>query len=209
MAKLWTPGPLFRLFFRASWSLEVSPEGLRINRQLFSWIDITTCEVHPILFWAYLRVGSLEDVIVLRGMSRRLANEISGCARAVGSLMPAVKSIRAAMAGSRYVSNKLIREALATCESSAAGWDIDKAKLIAPDLTPLRPDLQFYKQIAAGDFSDIDARNDYFVANEMVLHDEYFRAVESSVLTVEQRVASIVMEDCNLVPHPLLRQLQR
>ena len=103
------------------------------------------------------------------------------------------------MVGSRYVSNKMIREALAACDTSASDWDIDRAKLIAPDLEPLRPDLALYKQVVAGDYSAIVARNDQFVANEMVLHEEYFRSVESSVLTSEQRVAAVVMEDCNLV----------
>jgi DNA helicase IV len=179
--------------------MEVSPEGLRIDGQLHSWGDLTACEVHPAFFWAHLRFGPQAEDLVLRGMPRRLAKEISAFARAVGSLMPAVRAIRTAMAGSRYVSNKIIREALATCKTSSFGWDIDQAKLIAPDLEPLRPDLELYKQIASGNYSAIEARNDQFVANEIAVHDEYFRSVESSVLTSEQRVATVVMEDCNLV----------
>lgn len=141
MAKRWTPGPLSRLFFGAGWSMEVSPEGLRIDGQLHSWGDLTACEVHPAFFWAHLRLGPQAEDLVLRGMPRRLAKEISAFARAIGSLMPAVRAIRTAMAGSRYVSNKIIREALATCKTSSFGWDIDQAKLIAPDLEPLRPPL--------------------------------------------------------------------
>ena len=114
-------------------------------------------------------------------------------------MLPVVGALRAALDCDRYVSNRMVRDALAICDGSVPDWDLDQAGLIAPDLEPLRPNLRLFKQVTSGDFSAIEARNDQFVAKEMVLHDEYFRSVETSVLTAEQRVATVITEDCNLV----------
>lgn len=103
------------------------------------------------------------------------------------------------MASERYVSYKMVREALDSNGLTAPDWDLDQIELIAPEIESLRNDVQLYKQAISGDYSAIAIRNDQFVAQEAVLYDEYFRSVETSVLTPEQRVATVVMEDCNLV----------
>lgn len=199
MARRWTAGFLSKLLFGGAWWLEVVPEGLRINDRTYGWSSLTYCAVVPGFFWSHLRLGQGDQDIVLRGMSRRLAREIAVCAKALGTMQPALTALRAAMGCDRYLSNKMVRAALATASADAIHWQLEHAGLIAPDLEPLRPDLALYKQVTAGDYSAIAVRNDQFVANEMVSHEAYFRSVESSVLTSEQRVAAVVMEDCNLV----------
>jgi DNA helicase-4 len=114
-------------------------------------------------------------------------------------MLPAIAALRLAMAGDRYLSNKMVREALAASGGSVPDWHLDQASLIAPALEPLRPDIQLFKQVKAGNYSEIELRNDRFVAAELALHDDYFRTAETRVLSVEQRVATVVMEDCNLV----------
>ena len=179
--------------------MEVVPEGLRVDDRLYGWSDLTCCSVAPAFFWGHLRLGQGDQEIFLRGMSRRLAEEISACAKTLGVMLPSIKALRAAMASDRYVSNRMVREALAISGAHASHWHPDQSGLLAPDLEPLGPDLKLFEQVTSGDYSAIEARNDKFVAQETVLHDEYFCSVESSVLTLEQRVATIVMEDCNLV----------
>ena len=179
--------------------MEVTPEGLRIDGRIYGWSNLTGCAVTPSLFWGHLCIRQDEQEIVLRGMSRQLAREISNCVQSLGAMLPAIKALRAAMASDRYVSNKMVRKALAISDAHVSDWRPDQSRLLAPDLGPLRPDLQLFDQVNYMDYSAIEARNHQFVAQEMVLHDEYFRSVESSVLTPEQRVATVVMEDCNLV----------
>lgn len=179
--------------------MEVFPEGVRINGRLHDWGALTRCEVERVFFWAHLRLGVHADDVVLRGIPRRLANEISACALALGAMMPAIAALRTVMAGDRYVSNKMVRGALAASGDSVPGWHLDEARLIAPDLEPLRTDLQLFTQVKAHDYREIEVRNDQFVAAELALHDDYFRSVETSVMSSEQRVATVVMEDCNLV----------
>lgn len=179
--------------------MAVSPEGLHVDGRLYRWAALKRTEVEPAFFWGHLRLGHSEEEIVLRGMPRRLAGEIAACTKTLGAVLPAIAALRQAMGCDRYVSNKMVREALAKAGAAASNWHLEQSSLIASDLEPLRPDLKLYKQVAAGDYSVIEARNDQFVATEMVLNDEYFQVVESSVLTAEQRVAIVVMEDRNLV----------
>jgi DNA helicase-4 len=179
--------------------MEVFPEGVRINGRLHDWGALTRCKVEPVFFWAHLRLGVHADDFVLRGIPRRLANEISACALALGAMMPAIAALRAVMAGDRYVSNKMVRGALAASGDSVPGWHLDEARLIAPDLVHLRTDIQLFTQVKAHDYREIEVRNDQFVTAELALHDDYFRSVETSVMSSEQRVATVVMEDNNLV----------
>lgn len=179
--------------------MAISPEGLVIDGRLHSWISLQKLQVKRTLFWGHLHLLHGEDEFALRGMPRRLASEIADCADTLGALLPAITALRRAMDGDRYVSNKIVRDALALAGVSTTNWQFKHSSLISPDLEPLRAHFNLYKQISSGDYSAIALRNDQFVANEMVSNDEYFRSVESSVLTPEQRVAVVVMEDCNLV----------
>ena len=199
MTKLWTPGPLSRLLYGGVWVLEVVPDGLRVDGRLIGWSELASCEIDSGFFWSHLRMGLNADDVILRGVSRRLAREIHDCARALSRIMPVVMKLRTAMLGDRYVSNKIVREAIALSDGIGLSWGIDQARLIAADLEPLRTDLKLFHEVNSDDFSSIATRNDQFIAKEMLLHDAYFRSVETSVLTSEQRIATIVMEDCNLV----------
>ena len=199
MPRRWTPGLISSILFGGGWSVEVTPEGLSIDGDLYKWDGITFCSVIPAFIWGHLRLGLGEKEIVLRGMPRRLGSEIADCAKTLRAMGPAIRALRTAMTSDRYVSNRMVREALGTSRVPASPWHLDDSGLIAPDLEPLRPDLKFFNQVASGDYSAIESRNDMFVANEVVSHEEYFRSVESSVLTSEQRIATVVMEDCNLV----------
>lgn len=199
MTILWTPSPISRFLYRGVWTLEIFPEGLRVDGLLIRWTELTSCEIDPGIFWSHLRLGLQAEDFNVRGVSRRLAREIHDCARALGRIIPVVTKLRTAMVDNRYVSNKMVREAIAVSDSLGVRWDLNQVRLIVNDLEPLRPDLKLFHEVISGDYSSIATRNEQFVKNEMVLHDEYFRSVETTVLTSEQRVATIVMEDCNLV----------
>ena len=179
--------------------MEIGPEGLKIDGRLFAWRSIKGCKVQSAFLWAHLRLETEAGDFTARGISRRLATEISACAKALGAMLPAIVALRVAMACDRYVSNKMVRDALACSERPIANWHLDQARLIAHELEPLRQDLNLLNQVTTGDYSAIEARNDVFVAQEMERHDEYFRSVETSVLTSEQRLATVVVEDRNLV----------
>ena len=71
-------------------------------------------------------------------------------------------------------------------------------KILCPK-SPLSTSLEKLSALASGDFSNIEKRNDRFISQEAQLFDSYFSEVEEQVLTYEQRVASIIMEDRNLV----------
>ena len=199
MTKLWTPSPISRFLYRGTWTLEIVPKGLRVNGRLIGWSELTSCEIDSGIFWSNLRLGLHADDFNLRGVSRRLAREIHDCTRALGRIIPVVTKLRTAMVSNRYVSNKMVREAIAVSDTLRVRWDLNQVRLIVNDLEPLRPDLKLFNEVISGDYSTIATRNEQFVKNEIVLYDEYFRSVETTVLTSEQRVATIVMEDCNLV----------
>lgn len=199
MSTRWTPSFLSRLFFKGSWTIEISPNGLIIDDRVHPWESLTQCSVERTLLWGHLQMQFAAEVIALRGMPRSLANEIASCAKAFQTLLPAIVALRTAMASERYVANRTVRETLAIAGDTAQRWSLDQAPRVAADLEPLQPDLEFIRQVASGNYSEIEARNNQFISAEMAIHEDFFNTVETSVLTSEQRVATIVMEDRNLV----------
>ncbi len=199
MSTRWTPGFLSRIFFKGNWAIEVSPKGLKIDGRVHSWESLTQCSVERTLLWGHLQMQFAAEEIALRGMPISLANEMASCAKAFQTLLPAIVALRTAMASERYVANKTVREILAIASAAAQRWSLDQAPRVAADLEPLRPDLEFIRQVASGNYSEIEARNNQFISTEMAIHEDFFKTVETSVLTSEQRVATIVMEDRNLV----------
>ncbi len=199
MQNRWTPGPLSRLLFGGRWTLEVLPQGINADGQFFSWNDLSGSQVVTKYLWANLRIGKYSTEVELRGISRRLANEITSAARALSVMLPSIEILRADMEGDRYVSNAMVREALAGSKNIVGNWQLDQLKLIGPHLEQLRPDIKLFSQVRSGNYKEIELRNEKFIAQELDRHDEYFGSVETSVLSSEQRVATVVMEDCNLV----------
>jgi DNA helicase-4 len=199
MSKRWSPGFFSQLFFKGSWGVEITPSGLIINGRLHRWEAFAKCHVESVFFWGHLLIQSDIGQISLRGMSRSLANEIASSTAALRTLLPAIEMLRTAMDSDRYVPNKAVREALAIAGDAAHWWRLAQAPKISVDLESLRLDLELINQVAIGNYSQIEARNSRFISNEIAAHDSFFNSVETSVLTSEQRVATIVMEDRNLV----------
>lgn len=199
MTKQRTPGFFPRLLFKSNWSLNVVPDGLLIDHRLYGWLDLRECAVVSAFIWGHFQFEHAGKKIILRGMPRRLASDISTCVQALSQMLPAINALRATMASDRYVSNRSVKEALAISHFQASSWEPSQSKLIGSDLDSLRPDIELIKRVSSGNYSDIEERNDEFVKQEIVRFDRYFSSVEASVLSTEQRVATVVMEDSNLI----------
>jgi DNA helicase-4 len=199
MSKLRKPGLISRLFFKSQWSLRVRPEGIQLVDRLVTWETIKQAEVAPKLFWGHLTITDGSKVVELRGMNRRLAVSISLTANALRSLLPASKLLTTALNSDRYVSNRIVRRILTVAGESLKKWHLKDVPLLEVDLNSLSPSLEELGALALGDFSNIEKRNDLFISKEAQLFDSYFSQVEEKVLTHEQRIASIIMEDRNLV----------
>lgn len=177
MSTRWTPSFLSRLFFKGSWTIEISPNGLIIDDRVHPWESLTQCSLERTLLWGHLQMQFAAEVIALRGMPRSLANEIASCAKAFQTLLPAIVALRTAMASERYVANRTVRETLAIAGDTAERWSLDQAPRVAADLEPLRPDLEFIRQVASGNYSEIEARNNQFISAEMAIHEDFFNTV--------------------------------
>ena len=199
MSTLRTPGLISRLFFQSRWSLHIRPEGIQLVDRLVPWDSIKQTEVSPKLFWGHLTITDGSQVVELRGMSRRLAFSISSTANALRSLLPASKLLTEAMNSEIYVSNRIVRRILSVAGEAVKQWHLKGVPLLEADLDSLSASLEKLSALASGDFSNIEKRNDRFISQETQLFDSYFSEVEEQVLTYEQRVASIIMEDRNLV----------
>lgn len=199
MTKQWTPSFFPRLLFKSNWSLNVVADGVLIDQRLYGWLDLRECAVASAFIWGHLQFEHAGKKIILRGMPRRLASDIATCIQALSQMLPAINALRAAMASDFYVSKRSVQEALELSHFQASSWEPSGSKLISSDLEPLRPDLELIKRVSSGDYSDIEKRNDEFIRREIVRFDRYFSSVESSVLTTEQRIATVVMEDSNLI----------
>jgi DNA helicase-4 len=199
MSTLRKPDLISRLFFKSQWSLCVRPEGVQLHDRLVAWETIKRADVNPKLFWGHLTISDGSKVFELRGMNKRLAVSISSTAHALRSLLPASKLLTTVLNSDRYVSNRIVRQILSLAGESVKTWHLKSVPLLEVDLNSLRPFLEELSALASGDFSIIEKRNDNFINKEGQLFDSYFSEVEEQVLTHEQRVASIIMEDRNLV----------
>lgn len=199
MTKQWTPSLFSRFFFKSNWSLRVLPDGLLIDHSLYDWLDLREPTVVSAFIWGHLQFKHAGQKIILRGMPRQLASDIASCAQSLGQMLPAIRALRTVMANDRYVSNRSVKEALSLSDFQASSWEPSQSKLLGSDLESLRPHIELIRRVSSGNYSDIEERNDEFVRQEIMRFDQYFSSVESSVLTTEQRVASVVMEDSNLI----------
>jgi DNA helicase-4 len=195
----WRPGPLARLLFSADWTLEVRADGIRADGRLIPWVSCEGLRVEPWLLWGHLK---LPDGLIdseFKGVPRGLARELKSAAQALRTLTPAIQLLRDAWTSSRYVPNRLVRQAVGLTGSVLPGWSLHAVPRIATCLESLRVDLNRLTRLVRGDLSEVNDRNERFVQSEFKRFEQFFGSVESKALTQDQRLATVVMEDRNLV----------
>lgn len=184
-----------RILGRAGWRLQLMPEGLQFDEVLFSWKEISDVQVSRFYLWTDLRFRAKGRSVRLKGIERKLATALRDFIPTFAQLSVTQKLLDYYSTRAKYLARYEVAQALANLPEAQALKSLAATKL-------LRAYVQSFKlplDLAGGDYSAIDARNQAFVIAERRRFQTFFDKIESQPLTEEQRDAAIVMEDNNLV----------
>jgi len=204
------------------WGINLDQEGLVIQRRdigasIIDYESVKLVSVTQGVIWATVTIQHSEGLLALRGISNRHANLLKTTLieQVSNSLLQILKGYEHSILSldsvleeflnlpyylaHRDISKWLVRQESNHSESAKAALSI-----LHHSYTPkLSPEMQMIVSklldVFSGNSILIKRRNDKFVASEMVAHEGFFDSVEKTPLTTEQRIASIVMEDRNLL----------
>lgn len=209
-----------------SWEINLDHQELRIQkvgkREIsISYPSVSLVNITPGLVWANVRIQSSNQLFETDGItnddasllksaltkqvSESLLQILKENSQAVRMLVDALEAL---LILPKYLAHRDVTQWFAGHESSRNESVNVKAALsvlsnpyaptnmLAPDL---RTGMAKLLDIFSGNSDLIKKRNNGFVESEILAHNTFFDLVEKTPLTKEQRVASIVMEDRNLL----------
>jgi DNA helicase-4 len=219
------PGFLGSLFFGSrARELAFGAESIALSRtgQVVSQLPleaITAVTATAGMIWSKITISTPNQRIALDGVVNSRASQFIGALRgAVGQAMlgtitrhePELQrvatGIRSLLSGPQYVSHRDIE----SWKSKIVDVDQQLLERILPmfgnSLLPreqmsmeTRARLELLTDVMSGAQDQVKRRNTRFVADELVRCKDYFDGVEKTPLTKEQRIASVVFEDRNLL----------
>jgi DNA helicase-4 len=180
---------------------------------------ITRASAKPGLIWSTIEIVAPDQRIVAKGSLNRAAEDFVGplwvaIGRALLSelerLSPALLQFantwRKLLEHPRYISNYDVETWKKAIPPTDYAVLIRILALLRNPLMPsegsppeTRLQLDLLVDVLSGPRSQVKIRNEQFVAGEVTRFKDFFDRVEPTPLTAEQRTASIVLEDCNLL----------
>ncbi len=198
-------------------SLSYGKAGQKVSGLPLEAITVATAKVGMI--WSTITISTSNQTIALNGVVNSRASHFIGVLRsAIGQAMldaitrhePELQQVAAGifslLSGPRYLSHRDIE----TWKSRIADTNHELLARILPifgnSLLPreklsakTRACLDLLVDAMSGTQDQIKRRNERFVTDEIVRCKEFFDGVEKTPLTKEQRIASVVFEDRNLL----------
>ena len=171
------------------------------------------------LIWSTIEIETPGKRIVAKGTLNQAAKEfVSPLCAAIGrALLSEVELLRPALLQfeskwhqlleqHRYIANYDVEAWKETIPPAHYAILTRALALLRNPLFPAqgpspetRPLLNLLEDVLAGGRSQLKSRNKQLVAGEVARFKEFFDRVEPTPLTAEQRMASVEMEDCNLL----------
>lgn len=207
-----------------NWEINLDHQELRIQKGgkrtiSISYTSISLVNITPGLVWANVRIQSSNQLFEIDGItnddasllksaltkqvSESLLQILKENSQAVRMLVDALEAL---LILPKYLAHRDVTQWFARHESSRnesvkAALSVLRnpyapTNMLAPDL---RAGMAKLLDIFFGNSDLIKKRNNGFVESEILAHNTFFDLVEKTPLTKEQRVASIVMEDRNLL----------
>ena len=180
---------------------------------------VTVAVANAGMIWSRIAVSTPNQTIALNGVVNSRASEFIGALRSAISqamvravtrheaeLQRVASGIRSLLSGPRYVSHRDVE----SWKSEIADTDHTSLARLLPifdnSLLPreqiiaeTRACLDLLTDVMSGTGDQIKRRNERFVTREIVRCKDFFDDVEKTSLTTEQRIASVVFEDRNLL----------
>ena len=220
-----TPG-LFGSLFTGSrgWDLCFDEQRVRFTKDgkhaiTMPFEAITAVTSKPGTIWAEVRIESAAQRISCDGIVNDEATRFTEALRPkVGHALllaatrheSAINEMAASVTGlllqPKYLAHHDIEVWKSTIVSNRQSTFAEGLALVSNPLLPrtrsadkLRQNIDLLSDVLYGPRAHVKARNEKFVAQEIGRNKPYFDTVEKTPLTHEQRVASVVMEDRNLL----------
>jgi DNA helicase-4 len=219
-----SPGFLGSFFTGAgNWNITLDDRSLVIQsksrQSRIEYPSVTSIAVHPGLIWSRVKIYTSGHSFQISGITNNggrllkralegrisdslvnLLNEHSQAVRILAS------SLEEFLSWPKYLSNHDIRKWFARHE-----WRLDQSvktilDVLSSEYLPIEildgevgHRVERLRDVVVNRTNFFERRNREFVDREIAIHKTYFDSVETSPLTPEQRVASVVMEDRNLL----------
>jgi DNA helicase-4 len=169
--------------------------------------------------WAEIEIAAGDQVVRCDGILNRKAHRFvaelhSAVGHALIAFIESHKSEIAQLAADllllfkapRYLANRDIDVWRSTVAANRRPLSLKVMEVIGNPLLPreetaeeIRSQIGFLFNVLWGARTEVGRRNERFVADELLRYRTFFDRVEKTPLTVEQRTASVVMEDRNLL----------
>lgn len=196
----WHPSFFARLFANAKWTISASNNQLRINELNIDLEDRNTIATYNNgLIWGRLQLKSNALNIEITGLPRKLGNELEVFLVELPKFATAKLLLEKYLTRDSYFRNLDVRKIRSLIKSEPKLKKIKSLTLLPKYFPKLLKDVELIVEIASENLKFIDEWNERFINAEKVRHKHFFDTVESTPLTDEQVIASLVMEDNNLV----------
>ncbi len=196
----WHPSFFARLFANAKWTISASNNQLRINELNIDLEDrYTIATYNNGLIWGRLQLKSTALNIEITGLPRKLGNELEVFLVELPKFATAKLLLEKYLTRDSYFRNLDVRQIRSLIKSEPKLKKIKSLTLLPKYFPKLLKDVELIVEIASENLKFIDEWNERFINAEKVRHKHFFDTVESTPLTDEQVIASLVMEDNNLV----------
>ena len=173
---------------------------------------VTGAVAKPGAIWAEIKISAPEQTIVCDGIVNDECEQfVKSLRSAVGqallaSLDRVTPEVIQLLARPQFLANRDVEIWKSTIANTEQTSLTPLLALVANPLLPRegastesRKRIDLLIDVFSGPRAQVKARNQRFVADEIVRHKAFFDSVEKTPLTSEQRIACVVMEDRNLL----------
>ena len=196
---IWNSGFIAKIILGANWRIELIEDAFQFNELIVKWSDIKNVELKKGFIWNEILVVLDEEVILITGLSKKLSSSLNNCLEIIGIIQRAIILLDLRFKEEFYIRNSEFLYMRTMIPTSEKLIRLFKSKEINADILIDKINQERLLKIAKGNKTEIVNWNATFVKNEMHKYADYFNSIESQPLTSEQIVASIIVEDNNLL----------
>lgn len=196
----WRPSIFARFFAKAKWVISVGNNQLKINQFKINLEErLTSARYINGMIWGRLELNSKDVNLQITGLPKKLGNELEAILIELPKFSKAKLLLDKCLRRNVYFRNLDIRKIQSLVQGEPKLKIINSLTLLPKYFPKIFKDVEIIVEIANNNLRFIDQWNEKFINFEKTSNKHFFDTVESTPLTDEQVIASLVMEDNNLV----------
>ncbi len=199
METKWHPSYFAKLFTQANWIVEAKDNFLLINHSKIDLEEPLKITYKSGLIWAALKIQTKDIELSLSGLPRKLGFELATVLNEIPKFSSAKALLEKYMLREKYFRHLDVNKINSLIQAEPNFKKINKLDLLKKSFPKFLNNLDLIINLTKNNTHFIANWNDEFVKKEKIKFQSFFNEIESTPLTEEQVVASIIMEDNNLV----------